>query len=129
MAKAVLLDTCALLWIGGAPDRISAATRKRLESADAVYASPVSLWEVAFKVALGKLELTMTPEEWFEMVKADYGISVLPLSEAVMLKAADLPLHHRDPADRFIIATALIHQLPVLTGDKRFPLYGVKTIL
>ena len=54
--------------------------------------------------------------------------TVMNVNEAVMLKAAELPLHHRDPADCFIIATALIHQLPVLTGDKRFPLYGVKTI-
>lgn len=54
--------------------------------------------------------------------------TVMNVNEAVMLKAAELPLHHRDPVDRFIIATALIHQLPVLTGDKRFPLYGVKTI-
>ncbi len=128
MPKALLLDTCALLWLGGAPERLSPAAKRRIEAADFVYASPISLWEVAFKCELGKLRLATAPEEWFEILKEDFGISVLPLTEAVAAKAARLPLHHRDPADRFIIASALVKQIPVVTGDRRFPFYGVTTL-
>ena len=128
MAKAVLLDTCALLWLGGAPERLSSSTRRRIEAADFVYASPISLWEVTFKCEIGKLQLATPPEEWFEILKEDFGVAVLPLTETIAAKAARLPLHHRDPADRFIIASALVHRLPVVTGDRRFPLYGVDTL-
>ena len=128
MAKSLLLDTCALLWLGGAPEQLSATAKRRIEEADFVYASSISLWEVTFKCELGKLQLATDPEEWFEILKEDFGITVLPLTEAIAAKAARLPLNHRDPADRFIIASALIHQLPVVTGDRRFPLYGVTTL-
>ena len=127
-AMSLLLDTCALLWLGGSPERLSESTRVRIECAQSLYASPVSVWEIALKHHIGKLELSLPPDEWFEAVRKSYGISLLPLGKAVMLEAARLPLFHRDPADRFIIATALIHSLDVVTGDRRFAQYGVTTL-
>jgi len=128
MTESLLLDTCALLWLGNAPERLTASAIEAIESAPILHASPISLWEVALKSQLGKLRLSVSPEEWFETLKAEYGIAVLPLNEAVMLKSATLPFLHRDPADRFIIATALLRNLPVVTGDRRYAEYGVKTI-
>ena len=75
-----------------------------------------------------KLELSLPPEEWFGVLQKAYGFTLLPLDEEVMLTAARLPLHHRDPADRFIIATAQIHLLEVVTADSRFAQYGIKTL-
>lgn len=129
MDNSLLLDTCALLWLGGAPERFSRATRKAIETAQLLYVSPVSLWEVAFKCQIGKLRLSLTPEDWFETLKGDYGLTVVPLGESVMLRAAQLPLIHRDPADRFIISLALLRGLTVVTGDERFAKYGVRTIV
>ena len=124
----LLLDTCALLWLGGDPERLSPAARSRIERTMLIYVSPVSLWEIALKHRLGKLELSLPPHEWFAAVKEAYGFSVLPLDEPVMLESARLPLFHRDPADRFIIATAKIHSLDIVTGDRRFAQYGVNTL-
>jgi len=128
VTKSLLLDTCALLWLGNAPENLSRQAADGIESAPILYASPISLWEVSLKCVLGKLELAVSPQEWFETLKAEYGITTLPLDESVMLKAASLPFHHRDPADRFIIATALLRNLTIVTGDHRYAEYGVQTI-
>jgi len=127
--RSLLLDTCALLWLGSAPENLSPQASADIESAPILYASPISLWEVSLKCALGKMELAVAPQEWFDTLKAEYGITVLPLDESVMLKSASLPFHHRDPADRFIISTALLRNLTVVTGDRRFAEYGVRTIV
>ena len=124
----LLLGTCALLWLGGAPERLSPVARMRIEQTPFIHVSPVSLWEIALKYRLGKLELSMPPGDWFETLKSAYGFSLLPLDEYVMLESAKLPLFHRDPADRFIIATAKIHSLDVVTGDVRFAQYGINTL-
>lgn len=125
--KPLLLDTCALLWLGGSPERLTAATRTMIEEANFLYASPVSIWEITLKNRLGKLKLSLPPEEWFDVLEDAYGFSLLPLDRNVMVKAAQLPLFHRDPADRFIIATAQIHSLDVVTADRRFAQYGITT--
>ena len=128
MTRSLLLDTCALLWLGNAPERFSAQAISEIESAPILYASPISLWEVALKCQTGKLQLEVTPEVWFDTLKSEYGIVLLPLNEEVMLKSATLPFHHRDPADRFIIASAMLRNLPVVTGDHRFSEYGIVTL-
>ena len=129
MAMALLLDTCALLWLGNTPERFSVQAIEAIESAPFLYASPISLWEVALKNQMGKLMLAMSPEEWFSTLKSEYGISILQMNEAIALKAATLPLLHRDPADRFIIATAMSRGLTIVTADRRYADYGVQTIV
>ena len=88
----------------------------------------MTLWEIMFKYRIGKLKLDLAPRDWLELVEEKFELTVLPLERKTMLAAADLPLHHRDPADRFIIATALENDLPVVTSDDKFEKYGVKTI-
>ena len=65
---------------------------------------------------------------WFEKMCECHKLSLLPLSSEVMIRAGELPKHHKDPADRIIIASALESNLVVVTGDRRFPEYGVTTI-
>ena len=93
-----------------------------------VCVSPVSAWEIAVKVSKGKIVLPCTAREWFNAVVRLYDIDVLKLSSDDMLKAAELPWLHKDPADRFIIATALANNFTVVTSDGNFPRYGVRTI-
>ena len=81
-----------------------------------------------FKYRIGKLKLDLNPRDWLKLVEEKFELTVLPLERKAMLDAADLPLHHRDPADRFIIAMALENDLPVVTSDDKFEKYGVKTI-
>jgi len=88
----------------------------------------VSAWEIAFKHRTGKLKLEIASEEFISRIKEAYEIEMLSVDEITMLKAANLPLIHRDPADRFIIATALLNSFDVITADRRFAEYGVRTL-
>jgi len=93
-----------------------------------VYISAISAWEISLKVAMQELELPLPPADWFHAAVRRHGLVVAPLDVGVLLAASELPWHHRDPADRFIIATAMRHGLTVVTGDSRFDLYGVPVI-
>jgi len=128
MPNSALLDTCTLIRIAGYPETLSEAARETIENAWYLFVSPISLWEIVFKHKIGKLELNLPPREWFELLKSEYGLQMIPLSEEIVSRAAELPLHHRDPADRFIIASALINDLPVITTDSNFAHYGVRVI-
>ncbi|MBQ3342117.1 MAG: type II toxin-antitoxin system VapC family toxin [Kiritimatiellae bacterium] len=128
MTDVLLLDTCALLWLASGDRGLSAKARSLIENAPVVYVSPVTAWEIAVKASRGKIQLPISPREWFDSVVKMYGIDVLKLSADDMLLSAELPWLHKDPADRFIIATALKNGFMVVTADGNFGKYGVKTI-
>ena len=128
MTDVLLLDTCALLWLASGDRALSAKARSLIENAPIVYVSPVTAWEIAVKASKGKIQLPISPREWFDSVVKMYGIDVLKLSADDMLRSAELPWLHKDPADRFIIATALTNGFMVVTADGNFGKYGVKTI-
>ena len=94
-----------------------------------VYVSTISLWEIARKVRKGTLELPLEPREWFDRVLEQHNLTLLPLSPETMFDAAELPEIHKDPADRFIIASALRENLPIVTSDANFPRYGVSCLI
>ena len=128
MTDSLLLDTCALLWLASGSRSLSNSTRAAISSASIVCVSPVTAWEIAVKAAKGKIELPCPAREWFDAVVRRYDIEVLKLSSDDMLRAAELPWLHKDPSDRFIIATALNNDFTVVTSDGNFPKYGVRTI-
>ena len=129
MTKPVLLDTCALLWLASSPERISADVRRQIAESECRYVSSMTFWEIIFKSQIGKLKLGLNPTSWLERVERKFALTVVGVSHEIMVNAALLPLHHRDPADRFIIATALKMDLPVVTSDDNFPKYGVATVI
>lgn len=126
--RRLLLDTCAILRLAAGVGVLSNHALTALEEATAVFVSPISLWEIALKARAGNLQLPNEPRVFFDDVVAYYGLEVLSLSLDVMSKSIDLPLFHRDPADRFIIATALLNNLVVVTTDHRFGQYGVEVL-
>jgi PIN domain nuclease of toxin-antitoxin system len=125
---AMILDTCALLWLASGDKKLSRSTLKEINQAPAVYISAISAFEIALKVAKGKLKLPKPPQEWFEKVSEHHGLTVLPLELNVCITAAQLPPIHNDPYDRFIIAAAKLHDLTVVTTDEQFEKYGLKVI-
>jgi PIN domain nuclease of toxin-antitoxin system len=127
MAPPVFLDTCALLWLASDSGKLSISARARIRDASEAFCSPISAWEIAPKVALGDLTLPADPLKWFEALLARYRLEPIPLTVPILVRAAQLPRHHKDPADRFIIATALLNNLPVATADHRFAEYGIET--
>ncbi|MDP1682289.1 MAG: type II toxin-antitoxin system VapC family toxin [Burkholderiales bacterium] len=113
----VLLDTHILLWALDAPERLPQDVVAQLESPETtVYFSAASIWEIAIKTALGKIDFHYSPEDIAQAAK-DTGFVELPVSAAHGAKVAHLPLHHRDPFDRLLIAQVLLMPAQLITAD------------
>ena len=121
----LLLDTHVVLWQLSGLRELSAQAQEQIAEADDLLLSTVSFAEIGIKASVGKLAV---PGDLKERVAAA-GIRVLALSPAHGLGVAGLPVHHRDPFDRLIIAQALSEQLTVVTADVRFRAYGVDLVL
>jgi len=123
-----LLDTCALIWLGMGGGELSDEAKRRISVASRLYYSPISAWEVTRLKMEGKIVIPHSAETFFADLSDAYGLASLPPTDDTMIRAALLPNHHRDPADRIIIATALMRDLIVITGDEKFSRYGVRTV-
>ena len=128
MMRRILLDTCALVWLATGDSRLSRSARDAFRDAELLCFSAISIWEIARKVKNGELEMPVSPAVFAELLVKQYAMKEVALDSAVMLRSAALPEIHKDPADRFIIATALLNDCVVATGDRRFPEYGIETI-
>ena len=119
----LLLDTCAVLWLGNG-DKITAAAMEQLDSNHAtntpVYVSPFSAWEIGNLVSLNRIRLSQPPEKWFENFCHNGNLGLAELTSEVLIAASFLPeIQHKDPADRIIIATARARGLTILTRDQK----------
>lgn len=126
----ILLDTCALVWLSDGGAVLSAKAKAALSAnAGACYVSAISAFEVALLVERRRLTLPQPPANWFAAVLRFHGLQELPITGAIAATAVTLPPIHRDPADRFIIATALRHGLAVVTADATIGKYpGLRVI-
>jgi PIN domain nuclease of toxin-antitoxin system len=126
--SAMILDTCAFLWLASGGKRLRPAVLKQINESPSLYVSAISAFEIALKSARGKLDLPLPAREWFEKLAEHHGISILPMDVDVCVAAAELPSIHNDPVDRFIIATAKLRSVPVVTSDEVFEKYGVTVV-
>lgn len=125
----VLLDTHVLLWWLIDSDRLSGRARELMTAADTeLHWSAASSWELAIKTGLGRLDLPQPPRSLIPRVLRDQGIHPIDVTHAHALEVADLPLHHRDPFDRLLIAQASLEKLTILSADKIFVEYGVEAV-
>ena len=123
-----LLDTCAFLWLVKKDSRISPAVLDILNGYDEVYISQATFWEIAIKKTTGKLDIEQNSFELEELCIAE-EIKILPLQMEYFERIQKLPLIHRDPFDRIIMATALEEHLILLTCDSEIVKYpDVKTL-
>lgn len=117
----LLLDTAILIWASASPDRLTRRATAALEATGNVLElSAISLSEIAIKQACGKLPFSSTRVR--EALK-ELDIRILPYTADNAFVLFDLPLHHRDPFDRQIIAQALAENIAVVTPDESFRLY------
>lgn len=122
--SAVVLDTCAILWLSsGAPIRaVSAGAIGAARTEDGVLVSPISAWEIAVKHARRPEELGLSegPEVFFAAFVGQIGVRLVDLGVRVLIRSTELESYpHKDPADRIIIATSLEHGARIVTGDRR----------
>jgi len=124
-----LLDTHTFLWLAADPDKLSPKVRDiATDPANELALSAASGWEVALLWKLGRIELPQAPEFFVPLALQALGLTPRPIGFASAIAAATLPLHHRDPFDRLLVAEALREKLTVLTKDAAIALYGVRTL-
>ena len=124
----MLLDTCALLWLAQGGGQLSSDACRQINDAAVVYVSAISGFEIGIKHKKDKLKLPVTPLEWFTTITKHHDLEVVPLDLPVCLRSVELAPIHADPCDRFIIATAQIHNLKIVTRDSLFSRYGVSIV-
>jgi PIN domain nuclease of toxin-antitoxin system len=116
----LLLDTHIWLWSLLEPGRLVPRVAAELEdSANELWLSPVSTWEVLVLAAKGRVELDPGPVAWVRRALRSVPLREASLNHDVALATAGLNLPHQDPADRFLAATALVHDLTLVTADER----------
>lgn len=120
----LLLDTHVVLWHLKGEQELSTEARAAVESAEEINFSVVSFAEIGVKAAVGKLAV---PPDLHDRVVA-MGVRILNLSPDHGLAVGELPMHHRDPFDRLLIAQARASKLTLLTADRRMRDYEVDVI-
>ena len=122
-----LLDTHALLWYLRDSPELSKKALKIINTEDEIFVSVASLWEIAIKNSIGKLDLEFSIEE-IENLCNEKDITILQINGKQLDKIKLLPKIHSDPFDRLIIAQAQTEELTILTTDSKIPKYPVKTL-
>ena len=113
----LLLDTHLLLWALAEPDRLDATTKGVLEDAsNEVLFSAASVWEIAIKAGLGRANFAFDPQQIVRAAQ-DTGFVELPVRSDAAVLVTKLPLHHRDPFDRLLIAQAMSEPVRFYTAD------------
>lgn len=125
----LLLDTHAFLWFIGGDKRLSPTARELIENSNhAVYLSVASLWEMAIKISLGRLQITQDFEAFMAQQLTLNRIDLLNITLEHISRVALLPFHHRDPFDRLLIAQSQCDNLPILSADVAFEAYGIERL-
>jgi PIN domain nuclease of toxin-antitoxin system len=122
----ILLDTHVWLWLNTSIEKIPPETLALLTDPDQdIFLSAASTWEIAIKHASGKLTLPVEPALYISSRIAENGIRPLPIRLGHSFQAAILPLHHRDPFDRMLIAQAQMEGMQLATADPMIAHYDV----
>lgn len=130
----IVLDTHALLWWISNPERIPAKARRSLDRAvkdsASVAVSCISSWEIAMLTLCGRLELTMPVDAWLAHVEELPWMQFIPVDNRVAFRSTQLDdFPHRDPADRLIVATTLVHNGTLVSAHERLRSWnGVRTL-
>jgi PIN domain nuclease of toxin-antitoxin system len=125
----LLIDSHPLIWYVDQDRLLSQAAHAAItDPANELLLSAATIWEIAIKVGLKKLTLSLPYGQWMTKAVADLGLSILPITIEYADKQAALTRHHGDPFDRLLIAQALVENSPVVSADPQFDAYGVTRI-
>lgn len=125
----ILLDTCTFLWLSEGDPGLSGHARKIIvDPTNEVYLSPVSVWEMTIKAALGRLVLKVPADRYVPEQRQLHRVDTLPVTEEAGLQLGKLPAHHRDPFDRLLVAQAVAEGCTIATPDPLIRRYPVSTL-
>ena len=125
----ILLDTHAFIWWDSEPDKLSPpALTGCQDRTNTLLLSVASVWEMQIKSQLGKLKLNLPLAEVIEGQRKANNIEILPVMLAHVFALQNLPLHHKDPFDRILIAQANVENVAVVSNDPLFAQYPVKLL-
>jgi PIN domain nuclease of toxin-antitoxin system len=124
----ILLDTHAFIWFVEDDSQLTDITKRIIEKqTNEIYLSIASIWEIAIKLQLKKLDIKRTIEEIIDLATLN-GFELLPILPEHIIRLTTLDFHHRDPFDRIIIAQGLTENQEIVSRDKIFDDYAVKRI-
>lgn len=124
-----LLDTHAFLWFINDDPSLSASAKSLIEDPEStIYLSVASVWEMAIKLSLGKLEMPSPFTDFIDDQLRENTITLLDIKTSHTGVVATLPFHHRDPFDRLIIAQSKSEDIPIIGRDAIFDEYGIKRL-
>lgn len=116
----LLLDTHIWLWGALDPSRLTQRVSRALEDPqNELWLSPMSVWETLVLARKKRIVLGPTPEEWTRRALRELPLREAPISHEVAIRSEAIKLGHDDPADRFLVATALVYELTLVTADRR----------
>ena len=128
MSEGLLLDTHTAIWLmDGSPmsKPSRSAIRAAVQTPRSVLLSPITAWEVALAQVRGRVTIPQPVLSWYEAIITTRGFAEAPLTADILVASEQLPEPlHRDPADRFLIATARQHGLRLVTRDRKILAYG-----
>jgi PIN domain nuclease of toxin-antitoxin system len=125
----ILLDTHVFLWLQVQPERLGDHLAAVADTANERLLSAASSWEIAIKHGLGRLSLPEPPARWVPERMRAVGAMPLAVEHTHALAVADLPVHHRDPFDRLLVAQARALGASLLTADRQLEDYDVDLLM
>lgn len=125
----LLLDTHVFLWLLSEPERLGAHLGVLEDRDNGLLFSAASSWEIAIKTQLGRLELPDSPERYVPERMRAIGAEPLPVEHRHALAVAELPLLHRDPFDRLLVAQARDLRVKIVTSDEQITRYDVDALV
>lgn len=127
-SKSLLLDTHVWLWLASADSSLTRSAHLHIKKAAALnrlFVSAISVWEVAMLEAKGRIKLTQPTVHWVNQALSRPEINLIPLSPEIAIESCHLPGNfHGDPADRILIASSRLENLPLMTKDRKIIAYS-----
>ena len=124
MSRRILLDTHSFLWFVTDDAKLSRRAKHLIEDPESdVLFSPSSVWELSIKAQLGRIALQPNAVTFFETQARHNDFTLLPIELRHLEPISTLPLHHRDPFDRLLVAQAIVENIPLISGDTKLDAY------
>ena len=126
----ILLDTHALIWWTLDPDKLSKKAQERCSGIinSGCHISSISIWEIGIKIKNASIDIGMSIDDYLYKIQQLNCVEIVPVDEKIWIESVKLNWGHRDPADRVIVATALMKKVPILSKDEKIKKYYRNTI-